>query len=457
MSYVIILRDGSRSLSVGPFRKAVLKPNIGTLRPDVCWIFTFSTELLLVGIAYASPRQVRSAKERIIEEQLSVDHIQMISPALRLSEIFSEMIPYVDPETHLQLRGFLETSRPGHAEQLSNRQGYALERIAVSRRDDIAQILETVRQLAGAKKIPFTGSAADIWQLERDAMLTALRAAGFSSSILAAWSPPESADDPFSSGLNDIEMREAGDLEEGVAAARRPTPIRGRLSLADLTTPSEQSLIEADSRVMPGWISSGSENLRHDVQSFDDGNGHVLEIFNVNATPIESRLGVDLLYFYRNANSLVGVQYKKLKSSDDVIYVDARLEDQISRMSRWTEECRVMPTEPAHWRIGDDWMYLKLAEATPMYPDTPRLMGGPYLPLSYLLLILEDPAILGPKKGKRLGPGLVKRHVTGTLFIDLLKRNWIGSPSLTEDRLKEMMQVSLQRGNSVVVGIDYRP
>ncbi|AKH84173.1 hypothetical protein AA958_20500 [Streptomyces sp. CNQ-509] len=57
---------------------------------------------------------------------------------------------------------------------------------------------------------------------------------------------------------------------------------------------------------------------------------------NINATPVEDRLGADLIYYHEATQSFVLVQVKRLPSAagDRWMYVDQRLLGQLDRLDR---------------------------------------------------------------------------------------------------------------------------
>jgi hypothetical protein len=289
-----------------------------------------------------------------------------------------------------------------------------------------------------------------------------LRIGGFPTSALREWVPPADTDEPFSVGLVPGQdgdqtpmLGEFGD-EYPVAAVEEADQdsLSDRDSLASLFNHEmEASLIDADARILPGWRPVRREDMRTDIHEFTDDRGRMIEILNVNASPVEARVGVDLLYFHKRTKSLVGVQYKRLIKEH--VTVDERLRDQIERMKAISKDLHVPPSSPEHWRVGHDWMYLKLARTRAMDPDSSDLIKGLYLPLSYLELLLVDDPVLGPRGACRLGYDTIDRYITSTLFIDLIKEGWIGSPPTSPKRLMALAQESLLARRSVVVAMDH--
>jgi hypothetical protein len=238
--------------------------------------------------------------------------------------------------------------------------------------------------------------------------------------------------------------------EQGVERGALPG-----LSLADLTRPLESSMIEHDTRQFPGW-DRATDAIRFDVQTFIGDNGRHMEIMSVNASPAESRTGVDLLYLRRDLQSLVGVQYKLLNQRGHM-YPDQRLRDQLQRMRYWTDRFPPKNDSAEDWRLSEDWMYLKLLEDGPLYAEQFRMLPGHYVALGYAEVLLTDPAALGPQGGVQLGPRTAHRYLDTGTFVGLLQRAAIGSPLLDDNEIALMFQIALTELRSVITAVDYGP
>ncbi|MFI8286761.1 hypothetical protein ACIF84_27410 [Streptomyces albidoflavus] len=180
----------------------------------------------------------------------------------------------------------------------------SLERALRARWHRLGSLLDWL--IAQADPPVFGDSPADLsWQEQRDATGSLLRIADFPLAALAAWQRPRSVDAPYTAGL--------------------------------IPQPVEHSLIDYDVRVAGEAFGMFSEwqhgdTVRCDIHVLHDASGRRLEVVNVNATPVESRLGTDMLYYHEPTKSFVFVQYKRLGPDARSIYVDARLTDRF-RMS----------------------------------------------------------------------------------------------------------------------------
>ncbi|PPS89356.1 hypothetical protein BZZ08_01851 [Streptomyces sp. MH60] len=179
---------------------------------------------------------------------------------------------------------------------------------------------------------------------------------------------------------------------------------------------------------------------------------------NVNATPVESRLGTDMLYFHEPTKSFVFVQYKRLDPDTRSIYVDERLRRQLDRLEETARLSRT-PTQPSEWRLGNDPCFLKLAYWPKNADKRPMqdLAPGMYLPVSYVRLLLEDDCTRGKRANSTariLGYGQVERHLTSTQFIDLVKHGLAGTVGTTREQLHALVKQRVTAGHSVVMATE---
>ncbi|WP_206062217.1 hypothetical protein, partial [Nonomuraea basaltis] len=269
------------------------------------------------------------------------------------------------------------------------------------------------------------------WQEQQDATRSLLRIAEFPHSALAAWQRPSSRDAPYLAGL--------------------------------IPQPVEHSLIDHDVRsagdafgLFSQW-QSGNE-VRCDIHVLQDAEGRRLEVANVNATPVESRLGTDMIYFHEPTQSFVLVQYKRLDPRKRSIYVDDRLMSQIDRLEKVAQLSR-SPALPSEWRMGNDPCFLKLAhwpEDTDKQP-VEGLVPGMYLPVSYVRLLLQDDCTRGAQAdsaARLLGYKQVERYLVNTQFIELVKHGLAGTVGTNPEQLHSLVQDRIEAGQSVVMATE---
>jgi hypothetical protein len=192
-----------------------------------------------------------------------------------------------------------------------------------------------------------------------------------------------------------------------------------------------------------------------DAQEFQDANGRVLEVANVNATPIESRLGTDLIYYHEPTHSFTFVQYKRLSAESKSLYVDDRLLDQLGRLEKITRLSQE-PRTPADWRLCSDPCFLKLAYWLRDQPNDPRQpANGMYLPVSYARMLLADDCTLGPRNGRIFSYDRIERYLITSQFAPLVQHGLAGTVGTTIEQLNDLVRQRVAQGNSVTAGVEH--
>lgn len=273
------------------------------------------------------------------------------------------------------------------------------------------------------------------WQEQIEAARLALVTGGIPPARLAAWRRPVGRDEPALAGL--------------------------------IAEPYEPSMIDYDmhhffdgddvfqSMGPPYEGNSLGSSFRCDIRVFEHL-GRRIEIANVNATNVETRLGTDMIYYHEATQSFVLVQYKRLphEARERWIPVDKRLLSQLDRLERVAALSRPAGL-PHEWRLGPDPCFVKLA----YWPLTETIDPGPapgmYLPVPYVRLLLNDEATRGPNGGRRLGYPQVDRYLTNTEFTTLIKNGLVGTVGTTIDQLAELgAQRAEEDKMSVVLAVE---
>ena len=90
-----------------------------------------------------------------------------------------------------------------------------------------------------------------------------------------------------------------------------------------------------------------------------------------------------------------------------------------------------------HGRVA--WLKLVHPEGRRSFASDESLVQGMYLPFDYFDSLQRSGELIGPRNGLRVDYATVPRHVSPTLFTELLKGGWIGSVVATEDLLKVLV------------------
>lgn len=273
------------------------------------------------------------------------------------------------------------------------------------------------------------GPAGGVVAQEKDAMNLPLRASGMSPSHIGAWTPGD-APAPFLDGLEGAHLR-------------------------------EDQQIEHDAQVFGSW--SLVQRYRAGATLFYDGErGDRLTVINVNRTPVEHSLGVDLIYYNDQYASYVGVQYKRMEhegSGSEVGYrpLGRNYEAELKRMTGFERlhPPAVWSGVPQEYRLHGGAFFFKLCPKLVVEPLSEAMLKGMYLPLDFWSAVVADPAVRGARGGTRLTYRNVERYVNNTLFVSLVGSGWIGSRNVATASITEIIRASVEEGRSVVLAAGF--
>lgn len=348
-----------------------------------------------------------SGRSSTTDDRVRVADAHLLSPPLPIRELVNTL-----PRPS---RSSLRQAMQGIAAELDSPLADDVLSALVRARPDLAEVVESLSRFGASIS---QGDAAPIVAMERDAAHLALAIAGFEF------------DD---SGLWDVS-------EMGSYLAR--------LRYA----PREEILSGYDALRFPAWqpLPSG----RIDWTTFSDGR-HQMRIGNVNSTPLERVLGVDLIYRHLGADSFVLVQYKKMSVNSAGSWgyrPDAQLSEELERMRKADDSQPQSAVEPTNWRLYPKGCFVKLVRP-PEYldPANSRLLSGIYLPVPYLDELLTHGTTLGPRGGKWLGYDTIDRYLTTTLFVALVREGWIGTRGVTTRAIEALVNAAVGQGNSIMI------
>jgi hypothetical protein len=216
----------------------------------------------------------------------------------------------------------------------------------------------------------------------------------------------------------------------------------------------EDQLVAHDAATFPD-----SRNVRHTVVGAVFGLlGRKLEVFNVNRSRIESSLGVDLLYFNEQFDAWTLIQYKVMEKTPDersVVYrPDDSFQTELERMRAFRA------TTPDQWKVGDgnaayrlcgDGFFFKLCSRVQLEVLSDSLLPGMYLPREMVEDLLAGQAAVGPRGGHKITFENAKRHISNTLFADLVRDGWVGTRGVSSDVVGEVVRQALTAGRAVVI------
>jgi hypothetical protein len=225
----------------------------------------------------------------------------------------------------------------------------------------------------------------------------------------------------------------------------------------------EDTIVGHDAQVFGDWYKDQDKSYQIGVATFLK-QGQRLSVMNVNRTPVEKALGVDLLYYHHQFQAYIMVQYKRmiLKSKEFRFQLPKpdNLEDSYNKEIRAMEEFeRTYPMEPSDikalgdYRLYPGTFYFKLCQALNFDPLSPDLTPGMYIPLDYWQHLIRSQQVLGPQGGISITKDNVGRYLNNTLFVQLAQSGWIGSRIGNKAILSTIICEALKNKRSVTLAV----
>lgn len=218
----------------------------------------------------------------------------------------------------------------------------------------------------------------------------------------------------------------------------------------------EDQLIAHDAATFPG---ADGKRFTSIGAVFRVGN-RSLEVFNFNRTRVEHASGADLLYFNQRHNAWTLVQYKSMERNEssrekEAIYrPDETFDKEIGEMNGFREQTpdAWAPTDGlGSYRLSGDGFYFKFCSRVQLEVLSEALMPGMYLPREYLIALLDDPEARGERGGRIVSFKNAGRHITNSLFSDLLRDGWIGTRGVSSEMVAEIVRRSVEANRSVTL------
>jgi hypothetical protein len=266
--------------------------------------------------------------------------------------------------------------------------------------------------------------ARQVLEQEQDAVGLALSLGGLERGALASWAPAEEPL-PFLAGLEHVELR-------------------------------EDQLLFQDTLVFGDW---DRRNVNGLWAEFWSPEGRRVTVMNVNRHPLETTLGVDLIYYSHPHDAFTLVQYKRMRwerrtsrVGRDPVYRpahDRNLARQITRMRRVEKGGGVDPVgRMVDYRLGRSTCFLKVCR-----PDldlgASELSRGMYMDLDLWALVLAYLSETETNPAISFDRGT--RYLTNTEFIDLVRKGWIGSRDVTSAKIMRYVDAELRGRHSVTL------
>lgn len=269
---------------------------------------------------------------------------------------------------------------------------------------------------------------------ERDAALLSLEIAGLSRSLLPA---EPTAQTHFLSGSEELGAQ------------------------ANVVLLEDQMLLH-DTQLFPGWDRDRDGDLPGIAYAFQDSSGERrLTIMNVNRSPVETTTGVGLVYYRREPDAFVLVQYKRLveEASGTVYRLSADRNFKVER-DRMIALRRRLPvpgpafSNPGEFRLNGDPFYFKLCSPRLVEQSSQDLIRGMYIPLEYFDLLAVSGNLAGPRGGESIGWDRAGRWLDNTTFVRLVADAWVGTYGSASRHIAEAIRSGLRIGRAVVVAVE---
>jgi hypothetical protein len=265
------------------------------------------------------------------------------------------------------------------------------------------------------------GAAGELLNQQRDGLGLLLGFANVGREVIRTWSP----------------MQEGVPFLEGLPGA----------------SALEDHLIVHDTERFGSWLPRETGHVAW--RSFTDGR-HRIFVMNANRTAVEHTLGVDVVYWNEQRSSFVLVQYKKMRrvgessgGSGRLEYrPDANLDGEMARMRQVDAQCT---PEAGDFRLLSTPCWLKLCDSSPRVGDPAGLIKGMYFAREHFEDLLRT--CVGPRGGTVITYENSMRHLTNTLFIELVQEGWIGSAGSGSEQIRELVSESISTGHSVLLGV----
>jgi hypothetical protein len=213
----------------------------------------------------------------------------------------------------------------------------------------------------------------------------------------------------------------------------------------------EDAAIVHDTTVFGKWKGLGPSVVG--VARFEE-RGRRVTVVNANRTPIENTLGCDLIYYIHDFDAYVLVQYKRLTKATGGWEFrpdsDANFDNELKRMRAIAAPAKV-EDDPEHYRMGENFCFIKFCRPVTNEPFSGELASGMYLPLDYFDRLVQADRLKGPRGGKVLTYENVGRWLNNSAFVSLVERSWVGARGLTATQLTDVLRRSLAAKHSLIL------
>ncbi|PAD92928.1 hypothetical protein [Shouchella clausii] len=266
----------------------------------------------------------------------------------------------------------------------------------------------------------------------------------------------EERDDSFKLALQMANF----DLKSGMIEGKTTGNLPSFLAEIRNVILTEDEMINHDFSIFGDWNKCKSEIVG--MAYFEKGNENLF-IWNINRKPLESVLGVDLLYYVEEYNSFVMVQYKRMsRENDKWVYRanDKAYQKELVNMKAFEDASPREETndgDPNQFRLNSCPFYFKLCKSTLERSKVPDVIPGLYIPLKYWEDIISHPTFVkGVRGGIAVGYHNAGRWLTKVDFTNLVQKGWIGSKQLKSSVISDLIQASMNGDRAVTLAAKFK-
>lgn len=314
-------------------------------------------------------------------------------------------------------------------------------------RPNLAQDIDRLLSLRRYSGYRLNGEAADILLQEREALGIALQIFSGSNQlrdqVLSEWAP-------YDDSVVDVNENDAtatlANLRTGRSSFMKGIPQRYI---------QEESAIQHDLFNWPGMTP------RHEtgVSVFEQG-GKRLEVHYANRNALERTLGVDLIYYNKEFQLFVLVQYKLMRKEGSVVLYrpDRQLHAELARMDEVYSSIHDAGAIQSHeeYRLNDDGFMLKFVPATGLRPASGELIKGMYIPREYMHFLVGPNGPKGTNGGTQITFATAPRYLTNSQFAQSIHAGWIGTRGVQSHTLDSTLRQFYESGRAVLVAYESR-
>ncbi len=213
----------------------------------------------------------------------------------------------------------------------------------------------------------------------------------------------------------------------------------------------EDQMINNDFRFFGDW--GVINEFTNNVSVFSDGISRV-SIMNVNRTPIETTLGVDLFYYNHSYQNYIFVQYKRLRKNGKSYGFNIKSDSNFMKeMERMSEAERIFGKESEFLKSLEDYRLSKEIFYFKFCKDDQEILSkdlskGMYLPKSFMNEFINT------FNHKTVSYENINRYFNNTMFIDLVKTGLFGSQIKESKEITKLINTIISTGKSVILAVN---